>query len=243
MSGPLTGIRVLDLSAMLSGPWAADILGDQGAEVIKVETPGVGDHVRALRNQVEGLSSMFVNINRSKRSLTLNLKDPEGIAILKRLVERADDNHRLLRSQPTAVPHRVPGGEFLHGQNGTAHPGGDTAQVIGHGVEHDPAPVHHQDPLKQPGGLVDQVRGQQHGPRVLGVLGEQAIVEQLARYGVQARVRLVEHRHLGPCRQADHYPERRPHPPGQLLDRAVRGQREVRQQGVGEFAAPRRAWK
>jgi crotonobetainyl-CoA:carnitine CoA-transferase CaiB-like acyl-CoA transferase len=90
MSGPLTGIRVLDLSAMLSGPWAADILGDQGAEVIKVETPGVGDHVRALRNQVEGLSSMFVNINRSKRSLTLNLKDPEGIGVLKQLVATAD---------------------------------------------------------------------------------------------------------------------------------------------------------
>jgi crotonobetainyl-CoA:carnitine CoA-transferase CaiB-like acyl-CoA transferase len=90
MSGPLTGIRVLDLSAMLSGPWAADILGDQGAEVIKVETPGVGDHVRALRNQVEGLSSMFVNINRSKRSLTLNLKDPEGVRVLNQLVATAD---------------------------------------------------------------------------------------------------------------------------------------------------------
>lgn len=90
MSGPLTGIRVLDLSAMLSGPWAADILGDQGAEVIKVEAPGVGDHVRALRNQVEGLSSMFVNINRSKRSLTLNLKDPAGIGVLKQLVATAD---------------------------------------------------------------------------------------------------------------------------------------------------------
>jgi crotonobetainyl-CoA:carnitine CoA-transferase CaiB-like acyl-CoA transferase len=90
MSGPLTGIRVVDLSAMLSGPWAADILGDQGAEVIKVEAPEVGDHVRALRNQVEGLSSMFVNINRSKRSLTLNLKQPEGISVLKRLVATAD---------------------------------------------------------------------------------------------------------------------------------------------------------
>jgi crotonobetainyl-CoA:carnitine CoA-transferase CaiB-like acyl-CoA transferase len=90
MSGPLTGIRVVDLSAMLSGPWAADILGDQGAEVIKVEATEVGDHVRALRNQVEGLSSMFVNINRSKRSLTLNLKQPEGIRVLKQLVATAD---------------------------------------------------------------------------------------------------------------------------------------------------------
>ena len=71
MSGPLGGIRVLDLSAMLSGPWAADILGDQGAEVIKIESPGAGDHVRALRNRSGELPSMFVNINRSKRSIEL----------------------------------------------------------------------------------------------------------------------------------------------------------------------------
>lgn len=90
MSGPLAGVRVVDLSAMLSGPWAADILGDQGAEVIKVEPPGAGDHVRALRNQVRGMASMFVNVNRSKRSLTLNLKDPEGVRVLKELVATTD---------------------------------------------------------------------------------------------------------------------------------------------------------
>ncbi len=90
MSGPLAGVRVLDLSAMLSGPWAADILGDQGADVIKVEQLGTGDHVRALRNRSEGLASMFVNINRSKRSLTLNLKHPEGVATLRSLVASAD---------------------------------------------------------------------------------------------------------------------------------------------------------
>ncbi|MBW0113733.1 CaiB/BaiF CoA transferase family protein [Pseudonocardia abyssalis] len=90
MSGPLAGIRVVDLSAMLSGPWAADILGDQGADVIKVEPPGAGDHVRALRNQSQGMASMFVNINRSKRSVTLNLKHPEGVATLRTLVATAD---------------------------------------------------------------------------------------------------------------------------------------------------------
>ena len=90
MSGPLAGIRVLDLSAMLSGPWAADILGDQGADVIKVEPPGSGDHVRALRNRSHGLASMFLNINRSKRSLTIDLKHPEGVATLRSLVATAD---------------------------------------------------------------------------------------------------------------------------------------------------------
>ncbi|MEJ2890271.1 CaiB/BaiF CoA transferase family protein [Actinomycetospora aeridis] len=90
MGGPLAGVRVLDLSAMLSGPWAADLLGDQGADVVKVEPPGAGDHVRALRNQAQGLASMFVNVNRSKRSLTLNLKVPDGVDILRRLVASAD---------------------------------------------------------------------------------------------------------------------------------------------------------
>lgn len=90
MSGPLAGVRVLDLSAMLSGPWAADILGDQGADVIKVEPLGTGDHVRALRNRSQGLASMFVNINRSKRSVTLNLKHPDGVATLRSMVAAAD---------------------------------------------------------------------------------------------------------------------------------------------------------
>ncbi len=90
MSGPLEGIRVLDLSAMLSGPWAADLLGDQGAEVIKVEPPKVGDHVRSLPNRQGGLASMFINVNRSKRSITVNLKSPEGIKVLHKLVESAD---------------------------------------------------------------------------------------------------------------------------------------------------------
>ena len=88
--GPLTGIRVLDLSTMLAGPWCADILGDQGADVIKVEVPGSGDHVRSLRNRSGGLPSMFVNINRSKRSIELNLKDEEGRLAFLELVGGAD---------------------------------------------------------------------------------------------------------------------------------------------------------
>ena len=90
MSGPLSGVRVLDLSTMMAGPLAADILGDQGADVIKIEVPGKGDHVRSLPNRSGDMSAMFVNVNRSKRSLTLNLKSPEGVEVLKRLVKDAD---------------------------------------------------------------------------------------------------------------------------------------------------------
>jgi crotonobetainyl-CoA:carnitine CoA-transferase CaiB-like acyl-CoA transferase len=90
MAGPLEGIRVVDLSSMLSGPWAADILGDQGADVIKVEPPGKGDHVRSLQNRAGGLPSMFVNVNRSKRSITIDLKSPAGRDLLLRLARSAD---------------------------------------------------------------------------------------------------------------------------------------------------------
>jgi crotonobetainyl-CoA:carnitine CoA-transferase CaiB-like acyl-CoA transferase len=90
MSGPLAGIRVLDLSSMLSGPWTADILGDQGADVIKVEPPA-GDHTRALREDApDGLGPTFLNINRSKRSISLDLKSPDGIAVLRTLISSAD---------------------------------------------------------------------------------------------------------------------------------------------------------
>jgi crotonobetainyl-CoA:carnitine CoA-transferase CaiB-like acyl-CoA transferase len=86
----LEGYKIIDLSAMVSGPWAADMLGDQGAEVIKVEQPGSGDHTRKLRNHGGELGSTFLNINRSKRALTLNLKSEQGKEILRRLVAGAD---------------------------------------------------------------------------------------------------------------------------------------------------------
>ena len=90
MSGPLDGYRIIDLTSMLSGPWATMLLGDQGADVIKVEVPGLGDHVRSLGNQRAGMSAMFLNINRNKRSVTLDLKTAPGVSLLKRLAATAD---------------------------------------------------------------------------------------------------------------------------------------------------------
>ena len=90
MQGPLTGIRIVDLSTMLSGPYATDLLGDLGADVIKVEVPGSGDHTRSLQNRSGGMSSMFLNINRSKRSITLNVKEPKGRKVLLDLYRTAD---------------------------------------------------------------------------------------------------------------------------------------------------------
>jgi len=90
MAGPLTGYRIIELTSMLTGPWAASLLGDQGADVVKVEVPERGDHTRSVGAHREGLSTSFLNINRSKRSITLNLKHDEGKKILKRLAATAD---------------------------------------------------------------------------------------------------------------------------------------------------------
>jgi crotonobetainyl-CoA:carnitine CoA-transferase CaiB-like acyl-CoA transferase len=90
MSGPLSGFRIIDLTSMLSGPWATSILGDQGADVIKVEVPGVGDHTRSLGNRSGDMPAHFLNINRAKRSITLNLKQARGKEILTELVKTAD---------------------------------------------------------------------------------------------------------------------------------------------------------
>jgi crotonobetainyl-CoA:carnitine CoA-transferase CaiB-like acyl-CoA transferase len=68
--GPLDGIRVIDVSAMVSGPLATRILGDQGADVIKVEPPGVGDLVRAFGPDRAGVPAVFATTNRNKRSIS-----------------------------------------------------------------------------------------------------------------------------------------------------------------------------
>ncbi|MBW2295403.1 MAG: CoA transferase, partial [Deltaproteobacteria bacterium] len=78
MAGPLEGFRIVDLTAYVTGPLGTMILADQGAEVIKVEPPGLGDVWRYVGTARGGMSAMFASCNRSKRSIVLNLKDPRG---------------------------------------------------------------------------------------------------------------------------------------------------------------------
>jgi crotonobetainyl-CoA:carnitine CoA-transferase CaiB-like acyl-CoA transferase len=87
---PLKGIRVLDLTRVLAGPYCAMLLGDMGAEVIKVEEPGKGDDTRGWPPFAGGESTYFMSVNRNKKSVTLNLKAPEGREILKRLAKKSD---------------------------------------------------------------------------------------------------------------------------------------------------------
>jgi crotonobetainyl-CoA:carnitine CoA-transferase CaiB-like acyl-CoA transferase len=90
MPGPLDGYRVVDLSTMISGPMATQVLGDQGADVIKVEAPGTGDLVRHLGRSRDGITATFAVVNRNKRSVVLDLKSDAGRAALTKLVETAD---------------------------------------------------------------------------------------------------------------------------------------------------------
>jgi crotonobetainyl-CoA:carnitine CoA-transferase CaiB-like acyl-CoA transferase len=89
-TGPLTGIRVIDVTTVVLGPMAAQILGDMGADVIKVETPD-GDSTRAIGpSRTKGMGSYFATLNRNKRSLALDLKKPAAREALLRLVGTAD---------------------------------------------------------------------------------------------------------------------------------------------------------
>src|SRR6185295_15886053 len=98
-NGPLAGIRVLDLTRILAGPLCTMMLGDMGADVIKVEPPETGDDTRAWGPPFLGDdAAYFLGVNRNKRSLTLNMAVPEGQKILAGLIGTADvliDNFRI----------------------------------------------------------------------------------------------------------------------------------------------------
>jgi crotonobetainyl-CoA:carnitine CoA-transferase CaiB-like acyl-CoA transferase len=88
--GPLSGVRVLDLSRLLPGGYCTLLFADMGADVVKVEEPGKGDYIRWMDPMVDGQSAGHRALNRGKRSITLNLKAPDGAELLRRLAEDAD---------------------------------------------------------------------------------------------------------------------------------------------------------
>ena len=90
MSQPLEGIRVLELGNFIAGPFCGMLLGDMGADVIKIERPARGDQTRAMPPLVNGESASFAALNRNKRSLVLDLKQPEARDIVLELAKRSD---------------------------------------------------------------------------------------------------------------------------------------------------------
>ena len=102
-SGPLSGVRVLDLSAYIAGPYGATLLADQGAEVIKIEPPD-GDNLRKYPSTLLAESRAFIGVNRSKLGLALDLKRPDGLGVLLRLVRDADV---LIHNFRPRIPQRL----------------------------------------------------------------------------------------------------------------------------------------
>lgn len=148
MTGPLTGLRILDLTTVLMGPYATQILGDMGADVVKIEAPE-GDSVRGIgpfRNP--GMGSIFLQANRGKRSIVLDLKQPQGREALLKLVETADVLVYNLRPQvmqrlmlgyaevAAANPRIIYAGLFGYGQDGpyAARPAYDDLMQGGTGI-------------------------------------------------------------------------------------------------------------
>ena len=103
MPGPLAGVRVVDVSQILSGPWACMILADQGADVVKVESPGIGDPMRIGPYRRGGRASFYVNANRGKRGIVLDLQQERGREALLRLVDQAGGYKRMLSASTCRV--------------------------------------------------------------------------------------------------------------------------------------------
>ena len=115
MSGPLSGIRILDLTRVLAGPYTTMILADLGAEVIKVEQPGIGDESRNFGPFKNGFSLYFMSINRGKKSITLNLKSDRGKQLFKDLLMECDiliENYRPGTMRKLGLDYETLSGDF-----------------------------------------------------------------------------------------------------------------------------------
>jgi crotonobetainyl-CoA:carnitine CoA-transferase CaiB-like acyl-CoA transferase len=171
-TGPLAGIRVLDLTRVLAGPYCTMFLGDLGAEVVKVEQPGVGDDTRGWGPPFAGgESAYFLCINRNKKSLTVDLKSPEGISLVRQLAERADvliENFR-----PGAMERLGLGDDQLRGAN----PKLIYASLSGFGADGPMAGVPGYDLIVQAWGGLMSITGAADGePTKVGV----AIIDLVA---------------------------------------------------------------
>jgi len=171
-NGPLAGIRVLDLTRVLAGPYCTMYLGDLGAEVVKVEQPGVGDDTRGWGPPFTGgESAYFLCVNRNKKSLTIDLKSAEGIALVRQLADRADvliENFR-----PGAMDRLGLGEKNLRATN----PRLVYASLSGFGADGPMADIPGYDLIVQAwGGLMSITGTAESGPLKVGV----AIIDLVA---------------------------------------------------------------
>ena len=129
MTRPLDGITVVSLEHAIAAPFCTRQLADLGARVIKVERPGAGDFARAYDTRAQGLSSHFVWVNRSKESLTLDLKNPDALQVLRELLPKADV---LVQNLAPGAVERMGLG---HAQLAREHPRLVTCDISGYGSD------------------------------------------------------------------------------------------------------------
>ena len=156
---PLDGIRVLDLSQILAGPYCTMMLGDLGADVVKVERPGGGDGSRQWGPPFVGDESVYyLQVNRSKRSITIDLKDPEDVAVARRLADQAD----------VVIENFLPGAAARYGLDHATvkqtNPGVVSCAIRGYPHDHPNAARPGYDFLMQGIGGIMSMQGEPDGP-------------------------------------------------------------------------------
>ncbi len=182
MSGPLSGLTVVDLSRVLSGPYCTMVLGDLGARVIKVEHPGRGDDTRQWGPPFVGTeSAYFLSVNRNKESVTVDFKHPRGLEVLSRLIARADvlvENFK-----PGALTRAGLGWEALHAR----HPRLIYASISGYGQTGPRRDEPGYDAVIQAEGGLMSVTGDRGGPAYrLGVAISDIVAGLFAVQGILA---------------------------------------------------------
>ena len=182
MSGPLSGVTVLDLTRVLSGPYCTMVLADLGARVIKVEQPGKGDDTRQWGPPFVGAeSAYFLSINRNKESLTLDFKHPQGREVLERLIDRADvlvENFK-----PGTLDRAGFGWEAVHARV----PGLVYASISGYGQTGPRRSEPGYDAVIQAEGGLMSVTGDADGPAYrLGVAISDIVAGMFTAHGVLA---------------------------------------------------------
>jgi crotonobetainyl-CoA:carnitine CoA-transferase CaiB-like acyl-CoA transferase len=199
MSGPLAGIRVLDLSRVLAGPWATQLLGDYGADVVKVERPGAGDDTRRWgppwlggQDTAAGReSAYFLATNRNKRSLTVDLSSPAGQELIRELAVQSDvivenfragtlkrwglDPERLRESNPGLVVCTI--SAFAHGSSRGNEPGYDAMIQASGGLMSITGPAEEEggEPQKVGVAIADIMCGMYAATAILTALHERSL--------------------------------------------------------------------
>jgi len=187
MPGPLDGLKVLDLSRFIAGPHCGMMLGDLGADVVKVERPRRGDDTRALEPHVEGESLYFMVFNRNKRSITLNFRDPRAHGLLREMVKQADvliENFR-----PGTMEKMGCGWDDLHAIN----PRLIMARISGYGQQGTMAAEPCFDGIAQATSGLMEITGDPDGPPTMG--GTFLVDYATALYASIGILAAVEHRH------------------------------------------------